>query len=223
MAKKKSLITAEKIIELYTDYCLVHGTMPNSVYQFSKENQFEEATFYTFFASFEQLEEQYFVNMFDHTLEVMHGNPAYENYDSAQKLTTFYFTFFEIATANRSFVLYLLKQGKFPLRNLLKLKLLRSRYLAFANEILENPVKIENQKAIDFQNRILNEGAWVQFLSILSFWISDTSTQFEKTDIFIEKSVTASFDLVYNLPVQSLIDLGKFVWKEKGAVHFGTN
>lgn len=223
MAKRKSLMTEEKIIEFYTDYCLTHNKMPNSVYQFAKENQFEESVFYTFFSSFEELETQYFSKMFQHTTEVMHRNPAYQNYDSAQKLTTFYFTFFELATANRSFVLYLLKNGTFPLKNLLKLKLLRTHYISFVKQILENPIKIDNQKAIDLQNRLLNEAAWIQFLSIVSFWITDTSKQFEKTDIFIEKSVKASFDLVYNVPVQSIIDFGKFVWKEKIATHVGND
>lgn len=220
MAKKKTAITEEKIIEFYTDYCLTHNKMPDSVYQFSKESQFEESLFYTFFSSFEELEEQYFAAMFDHTIEVMHRNSDYAGYDSAQKLTTFYFTFFELASANRSFVLHLLKKGRFPLRNLVKLKLLRSRYIAFVNDILETPIQIEHQKVAGFQSRLLNEAAWLQFLSIISFWITDSSLRFEKTDIFIEKSVKASFDLVYNVPVQSLIDFGKFVWKEKGPISY---
>lgn len=223
MAKKKAMITEEKIIELYTDYCLVHNKMPNSVYQFSKENQFEESEFYTFFTSFEQIERYYFSKMFNYSIEVMHQNASYQNYDSMQQLSTFYFTFFEMATANRSFVKYLLENGKMPLKNLSKLKQLRTLFISFVKDILENPIKMENQKGIDFQNRLVNEAAWIQFLTIFSFWLNDTSKQFEKTDIFIEKSVKASFDLVYNVPIESIIDFGKFIWKEKVASNFRAN
>ena len=146
MAKKKAMITEEKIIELYTDYCLVHNKMPNSVYQFSKENQFEESEFYTFFTSFEQIERYYFSKMFNYSIEVMHQNASYQNYDSMQQLSTFYFTFFEMATANRSFVKYLLENGKMPLKNLSKLKQLRTLFISFVKDILENPIKMENQK-----------------------------------------------------------------------------
>lgn len=223
MAKKKSMITEEKIIELYTDYCLTHGTKPNSVYQFSKENQFEESEFYNFFTSFEQLEAHYFAKMFDYTLEVMKRDKEYQSYDSAQRLTTFYFSFFEMATANRSFVKYLLENGKIPFKNLSKLIQLRLRFLSFVKDILENPVKMENQKAINFQSRLVNEAAWLQFMSILSFWLNDNSARFEKTDIFIEKSVKASFDMLYNVPIEGIIDFGKFIWKEKVATRFSTN
>jgi hypothetical protein len=213
--KKKKEITEDQIVTLYTDYCLVHGKKPNSVYEFSKQNEFEEAHFYKFFSSFESLESHYFSKMFHYTLELLAENKEYTNYDSAQKLTSFYFTFFEMATANRSFVKYLLENGSMPLKNIVKLKQLRLDFLQYIKSILEAPLKIENEKIANFQNKLVHEGAWIQFLSIIGFWIKDTSLNFEKTDIYIEKSVKASFDMVYNVPIESIIDFGKFIWKEK--------
>ena len=57
--------------------------------------------------------------------------------------------------------------------------------------------------------------AWLQLLTTIKFWLNDTSSSFEKTDIFIEKSVNASFDLIDTTAIQSVIDLGKFLFKEK--------
>ncbi len=51
---------------------------------------------------------------------------------------------------------------------------------------------------------------------VLKFWIHDESSNFEKTDVFIEKSIKASFDIRQITPVKSVIDLAKFLWKEKG-------
>jgi hypothetical protein len=59
------------------------------------------------------------------------------------------------------------------------------------------------------------EGAWVEFLFLMKFWLDDTSKGFEKTDIMIEKAVKATFDVLDTTPIDSLIDFGKFVWKEK--------
>jgi hypothetical protein len=49
----------------------------------------------------------------------------------------------------------------------------------------------------------------------IKFWLDDNSKGFEKTDIFIEKSVNASFDILDTTPLKSVIDFGKFLFKEK--------
>ena len=213
--KKKKVITEDVIVSAYTDYCLTHGKKPNSVYEFAKHNTMEESDFYQFFASFEFLEKQYFVSMFAYTLELLEKNETYHSYTSADKLSAFYFTFFEMATANRSFVIHLLKEDKNPMKNLGKLSKLREVYLEYALTILEKPIKIEQETVVKIQDKVLQEASWLQFLSIFNFWMNDESPNFEKTDVFIEKSVKASFDLAYNIPTQSVIDFGKFLWKEQ--------
>ena len=213
--KKKKVITEDLIVSTYTDYCLTHGKKPNSVYEFVKQNAMEESDFYQFFASFEFLEKQYFVSMFAYTLELLEKNETYHSYTSADKLSAFYFTFFEMATANRSFVIHLLKEDKNPMKNLGKLSKLREVYLEYALTILEKPIKIEQETVVKIQDKVLQEASWLQFLSIFNFWMNDESPNFEKTDVFIEKSVKASFDLAYNIPTQSVIDFGKFLWKEQ--------
>ena len=73
-----------------------------------------------------------------------------------------------------------------------------------------------NQKTIEeIQTKALLESAWVQLLLTLKFWMDDTSPAFEKTDIFIEKSVNTSFDVLNVVPLKSIIDFGKFIFKEK--------
>lgn len=216
MAKQKvKSVSDENIIEYYTDYVLVNGKKPNSVYEFAKNNSFEEVDFYKFYASFEALEEQYFSNMFQYTYDLIYKSKEFGDYDASQKLSTFYFTFIEMASLNRSFVKFLLEQGKMPLKNISKLKLLRHDFKNFVKAILETPIKTDIEKIASIQNRLVHEGAWIQFLSIIKYWLDDTSKGFEKTDVFIEKSIKASFDIVYNVPIESIIDFGKFLWKEK--------
>ena len=49
----------------------------------------------------------------------------------------------------------------------------------------------------------------------MKFWLEDSSASFEKTDIFIEKAVNASFDLIDVKPLKGILDFGKFLYKEK--------
>ena len=70
-----------------------------------------------------------------------------------------------------------------------------------------------SQKSYFYQ--ALQESAWFQLMMTLKFWLDDSSASFEKTDLFIEKSVKASFELMNTTPLESLIDFGKFLFKEK--------
>ena len=45
----------------------------------------------------------------------------------------------------------------------------------------------------------------------------DTSKGFEKTDALIEKSVNVVFEVFDNTRLDTILDLGKFLWKEKFA------
>ena len=45
--------------------------------------------------------------------------------------------------------------------------------------------------------------------------MDDNSPNFEKTDVMIEKTVRVIFDVFETTPLESLVDFGKFLWKEK--------
>jgi len=50
---------------------------------------------------------------------------------------------------------------------------------------------------------------------MLQFWVDDNSTNFQKTDVAIEKSANTAFDLLGLSTLDSLIDLGKFWWNNR--------
>ena len=98
------------------------------------------------------------------------------------------------------------------LQNLRQLKDFRTHYLNFVKDIL---ISTENDSKLkEFNDKLFSEGTWIQFLVLLKFWIEDESPKFEKTDIAIEKSVQAVFDLLQSNPLEKWIDLGKFMVKE---------
>jgi hypothetical protein len=214
MAKKKN-ITKENVIGFYMDYFLEHNKKPNTVYQFAKLNNFEEAEFYKHFTNFETIDETIFEVFFEQTLQLLQKSDEYETYDAKTKLLSFYYTFFELLTANRSFVVAILNHEKNQLKNIKKLDLLRKHFKNFFQSLEIEKLDLQQEKLIEFQEKSMNEMAWIQFALLMKFWIDDTSSSFEKTDIFIEKSVNASFDLMDIKPLKSLFDLGKFMWKEK--------
>lgn len=212
---KKTNITKEDLISFYMDYVLEFNEQPKTVYAFAKQNNFEEQKFYEFFGTFQALEAVVFKTFFDNTLAVLNSSTDYQSFDSRNKLLSFYFTFFENLTANRSYVMFALQNHKNVLKNLQSLKQLRQEFINFIDSLEIEVVETKQEQLDKIQKQGLKEGAWVQLLLTLKFWMEDESPGFEKTDVFIEKSVNASFDILDITPLKSLIDFGKFLFKEK--------
>jgi len=215
MATKKTILTRDKIVSMYMNYRLENNDQPKSVYQFSKINGFEESQFYSFFGTLESVEKEIFKIFLENTVALIQKDPAYESYDMKSKMLSFYFTFFELLSANRSYVVMSLKEHQNQLKNLMQLSGLRIEFKNYITQIISDEVRTQHEKFQNFQEKAIQETSWIQFLLTMKFWLDDESPAFEKTDIYIEKSVKATFELMNIAPLDSLIDFGKFIFKEK--------
>lgn len=215
MATKKTILTKDKIVSMYMNYVLDHSEKPKSVHHFAKMNDFTETEFYSFFGTIESIEKEIFKMFLEKTVELLNKNKEYETYDMKSKMLSFYFTFFEILTANRSYVVLVLKEHNNQLKKLMQLAELRTSFKEYLSGIVSDDFRIQQEKIQKFQEKAFQETSWIQLLLTLKFWLDDSSASFEKTDIYIEKSVKASFELMNIAPLESLIDFGKFIFKEK--------
>lgn len=218
-AKTKTTKTTKKttradIISAYMEYVLTLGE-PQSVYAFCKANKFEESVFYNHFGSLEGIKKNIWVDFYDHVETLLHKNNDYLNYSSRDKLLTFYFTFFEMLTANRSYILWTLKEHDNKLQSLKQLSGLRKRIVEFGRNLVQNDNAEKNIKILKKPEMLVAEATWLQFLFLLKFWLEDDSAGFQKTDVAIEKSVNTVFDVFDNTPLDNILDLGKFLWKER--------
>lgn len=213
-SEKDKKLTREKLSSLYMSYVLEQGIAPLSIYKFCKLNKIEEEDFYNFYGSFDALEKGIWEQFFDHTMEVMSKSADYENFSAREKLLTYFFTFFEILTANRSYVLLTLSREKSPLKNLEQLSWLRRKVKDFAKELAEEENAQRPAASLNKSETIFSESVWLQQLFLLRFWKNDNSARFESTDVAIEKSVNTLFDLFDTTPLERVFDFGKFLWKE---------
>jgi len=212
---KKNTLDKAQIITKYMNYVLENDAWPRSVYKFCKEIKISEEIFYKHFGSLESIQKDIWNTFFTTAQDAMNKNKEYLDYSSREKMLTLFYTFFEMLTLNRSYVLFSLKQHDIPFKNLKQLKGLRGFIKEYASNLIEQD---NDEKKIKFTKNpvpIFSEGAWFQFLFLLDFWVNDTSSSFEKTDVAIEKSVNTIFDLFDNTPLNNVLDFGKFLWKEK--------
>ena len=213
---KNKTINSEKILSDYGNYLLTHGERPKNIFVFAKENHFDEKEFYQFFSNFEHLEKEILKHFFQKSLELSLEIEGYEDMSAKERLLNLYFIFFENLTMNRSLVLMILEKKN--LSTLQKLHELKSEHQKFIKTLDFNDLEIL-EKAKDsiknFNEKSREEALWLHFLSSVEFWQKDESPSFEKTDLFIEKTIDTGFEFLNNEPLKKIIDLGKFLWKEK--------
>lgn len=212
---KKKSIDDLQIVSLYMNDVLEMNEAPKNVYVFCKKHHMEESDFYSFYGSLDALKKDIWVKFFENTVNTIEKEPTFDSFTDKNKLLTLYFTFFEILTLNRSFVLFSLKENKEGLKNLKSLTSLRNHFKEYVVTKIKSKESEPFGKVAKVTEPVYSEGAWIQFLFLLKFWMDDTSKGFEKTDVLIEKSVNTVVDLLDTKPLESLFDLGKFLWKEK--------
>lgn len=207
----------EKIVEKYMEYVLEEGHEPSSVYAFSKAIKIEETDFYQHFGSIKGIQKEVWNALFDHTMSLLQKNKEFLGYGNREKMLSFLYTFFELLALNRSYVLFVLDGQTNMLKTLEQLKGLRKKIREFATELIDEGNADKQSRITQHNPTVFSEGAWLQTLFLLKFWMEDDSAGFEKTDLAIEKSVNTIFDVFDNTPLESIIDFGKFLFKENFA------
>jgi hypothetical protein len=110
----------------------------------------------------------------------------------------------------RSYFIYSLKANKPMFRNL---KGFRLRIEDFSKQVIQQGIsdkELEERKLISDR---YHDGVWANTLFILNFWAKDDSPGFEKTDAAIEKSVNLMLELMGKSALDSMLDLGKFLFQ----------
>lgn len=213
--EKESFITQDKIFELYGDYILNHGERPKNIYRFAKDNEFEEKDFYNYFSSFEQIEKLMLVNLFNKSIELASEVNDAEEVTSKEKLLNVYFIFFENMTMNRSLILMILGNSKMHFAKVTnQLKETHRNFIKTLDFNDWEMIEKAKDNIRNFHEKAREEALWLHLVSAIEFWKKDTSPSFEKTDIYIEKTIDTGFELMDNEPLRKVLDLGKFLFKE---------
>lgn len=206
--------SAKKIQETYCNELCETGKRPLTVLAFCKGMKISEETFYKHYASFQALESSVFESFFENTLSLLEKDENYQSADAHNKLLSFYYTFFEVMLANRTLVHFLLPEDHKKWLNANVLKKLKHHFQNYIDSLGIEFNILNNTPFSSYQEKGIRSVAWLQLLKTIDFWSKDESKGFEKTDVYIEKSLRASFDLIQKNPFESLIDFGKFIYKE---------
>lgn len=210
------MATAESIRKAYMDYVLTEGREPESVYKFAKKNKMTEAEFYNFFGSFEGLEQNIWADFAQLTIIEINNQEVWAQYSAREKALSFFYSFFELLKANRSFAIYSFKKAPRSLGTPRVFENMKTVFERFAGEILNEGLESGELSDRKFFSKKYKDALWLQLGFVLNFWMNDNSAGFEKTDEAIEKGVNVTFDLFQRSPIDNLFEYGKFLAKNGG-------
>lgn len=207
------------LVAAYKLYVLENGKQPESVYAFAKKLEMQESEFYDHFNSFVQIESYLWKQTVLDTIEKIQQEEVYATYAVREKLLAFYYTWIEVLRTQRSFVLKQYEGLEKPLymKNNVVITDAKVAFADFLNELIVEGVETREveRRPIPQLMQSYPKWLWYQALAILDFWLNDVSQGFEKTDVFIEKSVNTAMDLLGRSPLDSLVDLGKFLYQNR--------
>lgn len=188
---------------------------PHDVASFALAYNFEEARFFRYFEDFESLDKRIFKILFDTSVDTLTESADFMTFSKKDKLLSLYYTFFENVLLNRKFCTLIIKSYGLSWGAISLFSELKESFGDFIDFLALETLSLNIDQLETIQKKSIKEAAWVQFLLIVKFWMADESINKEKTDIFIEKSVTTSVGLLNTQSLFNLIDLGKFLYTEK--------
>lgn len=208
----KKILTPKDLKEKYVEFVLENNKRPVSVYRFMKYVGDKESVFYQMYPSMDLLEKDVWKDLFDETLNRLYNDEAYIQYSVREKLLGFYYTLIEVLKPRRSYVAF---AGKHSFIASSYLEEFKKVFLDFTRKLVMEALTKEEIYDRPVITQKYNEALWGQLLFVLNFWIRDESEGFEKTDEAIDKAVNLSFDLMAKNPLDSLLEFGRYLLKNK--------
>jgi hypothetical protein len=143
-------------------------------------------------------------DVFDKTLEVCQADENYSGYSAREKMLAFVFTLLEQLN-NREDAVPVLKRYIPLVDN--TLDPLKKLVCGYCDSLIFEGTNSGEIQARPFIANYYRNALWAAVASILNFWVNDASEQKENTDVFVEKTIYFTFDLLAPNAIDSGIDL----------------
>lgn len=181
-----------------------------SVARFCKETGIAEAVFFKHFPSLHALEKAFWRHWISGVISAVEKGNDWEEFAARERYLAFLFALVQSANERRSLLLERFHDIS-PLTHPGALEGLRAEFLDFAHRIVDRgreTGEIADRRGI---TSLYPGILYVHLRWVIDQYLKDESEGFERTDAFIEKTVTLAFDLFRSQALDSAADLLRFL------------
>lgn len=191
----------DKIIEAYKEM-LISGVEDINPYTISQKIGISEKDFFQSFTSADDVGRKIWSNLAETVLMELGQSEIYNSYPARQKVLSYFFTFFELARTERTFILRTLEQPKLLTGYI-------SRFKEGMADVIQEGIATEDIKERIFSSRYPTS-LWNLHLYLLKFWAKDESEGFVETEKAIEIYAKVPLELMGPNLLDSIFDSVKF-------------
>ncbi len=213
--KTKSSYTETELLQQYLKCVEELKERPGSIYAFSKFLGEEKETVKANFSTISHLEIALWESFIEDNFMRLNAEPAYAEYIARERLLAFYFTLLEVLKPHRNYVLLAPTAIGTGILGIDVLSGFKKAFLGYTQGLINLGLETGEVEERTFVTEKYHEALWAQFLFILNFWKKDSSEDFQKTDEAIERSVNLSLDLMARGPLDSILEFGQFLFKNR--------
>jgi hypothetical protein len=195
----------EKIIEAYKEM-VIKGDSEINPFTLSQKVGLGEKDFFQYFSSVDDIGRKIWVNLCDAVMLELNQSELYSSYPSRQKILSYFFTFFEIARTERTFITRTVHNDRL-------VRAYAKKFKEVALDIIQEGIATE-----DIQERFYSsyypDIVWNLHFSLLRYWVNDDSENFVETEKAIEIYSKVPLEIMGPNIFDSIFDSIKFSIKQ---------
>lgn len=214
-AKGKNTYTKAELLEKYLNYVAELHERPGSIYAFAKYLGEDKETIKAHFKTISHLEIALWQSFIEDNFLRLNAEPAYAEYYARERLLAFYYTLLEVLKPHRAYIMLAPTTISSSIIGTDVLSGFKKAFLGYTQGLVNLGLETGEVEERNFVTDKYHEALWAQFLFILNFWKKDTSEDFQKTDEAVERSVNLSLDLMARGPLDSILEFGQFLFKNR--------
>ena len=199
-----------KILVAFAAHWSEEGRPPRSVARFCKELGITEVIFYKHFPSLHAVEKAFWRHWITEVISAVEGGEDWEEFTARERYLSFLFALTQSAIARRSLLLERFHDIS-PISHPAALEGMRSEFLEFAGRLIDRGTESGEIAERRGLSTLYPGILYVHLRWVIDQWLKDESKEFERTDAFIEKTVTLAFDLFRSQALDSAADLIRFL------------
>ena len=191
-----------KIIEVYRNM-LISGEEEINPYTLSRKAEISEKEFFDHFSSPDEVGRKIWTNLGDSVIETLNGSELYNSYPPRQKILSYYFTFFEVALNERTFIERTYNNSKLT-------RAYKDKFKLFIGDIVQEGIANEDIKERLSLSNYYPEVLWDLHIKLIRFWLNDTSEKFVETEKAVEMYSRIPLELMGPNLLDSMFETVKF-------------
>lgn len=207
--------TRDKLLAGFRDHVSRHGQLPVSVLALCEPLGLGERDFYNEFGSLESLESAFWEDLMVKTLDAVQSGAEWEGFGARQRMLAFLYVFLERSLEVRTVLLFRFRNLS-PLCNPDWLRGMERRFKEWAAGLVSNGSSSGEIASRGRLSGVYPSALYLLLRAVIDFNVKDTSSRYERSDAFVEKSVNLAFDLMRTQAIDSAFDLLRFLLPRAG-------